>query len=169
MTSLRVARVSPQALAGAGRPRGRRECSRGRRSAGRAAPRRRCPALPRRGAECRGANGGGARQCARQDGPCRPDSKKHNPCSLSPETNTNLECFTAHHYERSGRFTIPPWASPGAPAQTLSPREDPTRPSAESENPRARHRNGTDWPLDILWRVPQRGLQHPEEGPCVGT
>lgn len=67
--------------------------------AGRAAPSRHCPALPRRGAECRGANGGGARQCARQDGPCRPDSKKHNPCSLSPETNTNLECFTAHHYE----------------------------------------------------------------------
>lgn len=93
-------------------------------------------------------------------------STTHVRCHLRPtQTLSALLLITT----RSGRFTIPPWASPGAPAWTLSPREDPTRPSAESENPRARYRNGTDWPLDILWRVPQRGLQHPEEGPCVGT
>lgn len=92
-------------------------------------------------------------------------STTHVCCHLRPtQTLSALLLITMI----SGRFTIPPWASPGAPARTLSPREDPTRPSAESENPRARHRNGTDWPLDILWRVPPAGPAAPRGRPLCG-
>lgn len=137
--------------------------------AGRAAPRRRCPALPRRGAECRGANGGGAGSVrAKTDLAGRTvKSTTQVRCRLRPtQTLSALLLITTR--DQGGLQSLP-GPPRGHPPRTLSPREDPTRPSAESENPRARHRNGTDWPLDILWRVPQRGLQHPEEGPCVGT
>lgn len=94
-------------------------------------------------------------------------STTHVRCRLRPtQTLSALLLITTR--DQGGLQSLP-GPPRGHPPWTLSPREDPTRPSAESENPRARHRNGTDWPLDILWRVPQRGLQHPEEGPCVGT